>query len=395
MFYFSNMTRKRPASEMLECNNNDTQTISRERKRRTTELRLQKQLQSDFTDKMIKPNTSPEGQRIGRSGRKIIPNESPPINQDCKQMIQQSIKPSKRKVRKLFSIHNITEFPTLRLVSNRQSTVLAKSPIEKLIYKTKNGLKHNQFQSQPNDKCNNTITTIDELGSPLLADNSKNINETATDEKQDACNEIASIQYEAVDYEKQLKTYHLVRPMDGIDSGKIIEEIDLISLTDGSDNDDEYAKTHSQQPISMPVSQLPSSEPDSTSSPNTTHSKTDTPKPTEVTNFTDVSEVTDITEVTSELTNISNPISDCAVSTSESDAILMNEKPYSECTSDDCIIADDDEDDSSENWHVGQLVWAALKGSSFWPALIFNHPDKHIFRAGKYAHFVLAKTDKY
>ena len=50
----------------------------------------------------------------------------------------------------------------------------------------------------------------------------------------------------------------------------------------------------------------------------------------------------------------------------------MNDKPYSD--SDDCIIADDFQD-SNENWHLGQLVWAALKGYSFRPAIIFMDSD--------------------
>lgn len=79
-----------------------------------------------------------------------------------------------------------------------------------------------------------------------------------------------------------------------------------------------------------------------------------------------------------EIINISSQtVSDSVTSTS--DAIVFNDKLYSDC--DDCIIADEYSSDSTENWYVGQIVWGALKGFTFWPAIIFNNAD-HTFQKG-------------
>lgn len=355
------MTRKRRLSAVDEKNNNnDSDTMQKEKRRRTMEQRLKAQLQSDFTDKMIVPLASPDGQLTSRSGRKINKFESP-NNRIRKMMSPESNKLSKRKVRKVFSIHNINAW--LRFVSNRQSTVLTKSPIQKLISVNKIGLNNDHFQTQLNDNNVSTNQPIIDLCTEVSAYDTNCIGQM--EEKTEPNEPNVGTETAQIDYEDDLKTFQVMRPIKlraRAESIQIVDEVDLTSSTDGSvgGDDDKLNNNESEQFTST---SFPTSEADSTSSLNASNLKTDFQKPIEI-------------------INISHPISDCAISTSGSDAISVNEKPFSECTSDDCVIADSGDSDSTDNWHIGQIVWAALHGFPFWPAIIFNCEQTHTFQKG-------------
>lgn len=324
------MVRKRRASLMDECNNNESVSISKEKKRRTMENRLKAQLQSEFTDKIIKTIQPPEGFETSRSGRRINKIESP-NNRVYKLMTTEKSVRNKRKVRKVFCIHNIDDNASLRFVSNCQSTALTKSPIQKLISVNKNGLNNDQFQTQLIEKSVNTEPPIIDLCSEISTPDSSGI--AQMDEVKKTNDGTESVQI-AIDYEQDLKTYHLLKRRTRTESIQIVDEVDLTSSTDGSEGGED------DKPI----------EPDSTS-----HFKTDFPEAIQTT--------------------------DMPTSTTESDAVSMNDKPFSECTSDDCVIADVGDSDSTENWHIGQIVWAALP--YFWPAVIFNCEEEDSFRKGK------------
>lgn len=369
------MTRKRRISD--DDNNNESNTTPKAKRIRTSEQRLISQLQSDFTDKMIIPLASPEGQLTSRSGRKInkVDIRSPPTKKSMSSpaaakaaaaAAEQSNKPSKRKVRKPFSIHNINAW--LRFVSNlnRQSSVFTKSPIQKLISVNKIGLNNDHFQTQLNDKNVSTTQPIIDLCTEMSAYDTNCVIQVEEKMEPNEPNVGTETEQLAIDYECDLKTFHLLRAR--ADSIQIIDEVDLTSSTDGSENGD-VEKINNNEPVRLTPISFPKSEADSTSlSPKTSPIKTDLPKSVEI-------------------INIANPISDCAISTSGSDAISVNDKPFSECTSDDCVIADSSDSDSTENWHNGQIVWAALQSFPFWPAVIFNCTEENTFKKGKILFF--------
>lgn len=345
------------------------------------EQRLLAQLQSNLTDKMILPITSPDGQLTSRTGRRINKFESP-NNRIKKMMTPESNTRSKRKVRKLNSIHNINA--SLRFVSNHQSSVLANSPIQKLISLNKTGLNNDHFQTQLNEINVCTNQPIIDLCTELSTYETNCI-ASMDDEKMDRNETNAGTEtfQMAIDYEDDLKTFHLVGPMKlraRAESVQIVEEIDLtLSSTDGSvgGDDDKTNNNESEQLISTP---FPLSEADSTSSP---PALAPTPAQLHLQLISNASRIkTDLPKLI-EIINLANPISDCAISTSGSDAISVHDKPFSECTSDDCIIADSGDSDSTENWHIGQIVWAALATFPFWPAVVFNCEDEHAFQRGE------------
>ncbi|XP_055324412.1 nuclear receptor binding SET domain protein isoform X2 [Sitodiplosis mosellana] len=322
------MTRKRRRSTMNECNNNDSEAIPKGKRRRTMGQRIMAQLQSDFTDKMIIPLASPEGQPTSRFGRKINTVESP-NNRIKKMLTQQSKTQSKRKT---------------QLNENKVST------------------------NQPIIDLCTEVSTYDTncIGQ---------MDEKMETHEESAGTETAQM---AIDYEDDLKTFHLVGPMKfraRAESIQIVDEVDLTSSTDGSvSGDDDKSNNNESEQFTQTLIPFPLSEADSTSSPppplpppNASHKKTDLPKLIEI-------------------INISHPISDCAISTSGSDAISVNDKPFSECTSDDCVIADGGDSDSTENWHVGQIVWAALASFPFWPAVVFNSEEEHTFQKDNQIH---------
>lgn len=379
------MTRKRRRSTMNECNNNDSDTIPREKRRRTMEQRLMAQLQSNLTDKMILPITSPDGQLTSRSGRRITKFESP-NNRIKKMMTPPSNTRSKRKVRKLNSIHNINA--SLRFVSNHQSSVLANSPIQKLISLNKTGLNNDHFQTQLNEISVCTNQPIIDLCTEVSTYETNCI--AQMDEKMDRNETSAGTEtfQMAIDYEDDLKTFHLVGPMKlraRAESIQIVEEVDLtLSSTDGSVGGDDD-KTNNNESEQLTPTPFPLSEADSTSSPPPPAAAASAPTPAQlqlqlISNAS--RKKTDMPKLI-EIINLSNPISDCAISTSGSDAISVFDKPFSECTSDDCIIADSGESDSTDNWHIGQIVWAALASFPFWPAVVFNCEDEHAFQKGE------------
>lgn len=374
-FFCSKMSRKRPISGVDECNNNDTET-QMEKRRRTTEERLRAQLQSDFTEKMIVPIT-PDGPH-SRFGRKIK-SISPSHQKNNQVTAEQSPSLSKRKVRKVFSIHNLSaDANRLRLVSNRPTTVLAKSPIQKLISVTKNGLKNDddQFQKQPTDNSTNSESPIIDLCYELSA--SEPIFFVETDEKTDVNDSAPS---ELVDIEDYLKVSHLLvedylkKRNRRTESHDIIDEIDLTSSTEGSEvGDNADTKSNDiETSCSLELKNSLTSETASSPVSNASQNKTESPSPKKITTQTPMAEV-------------SITLTDCVRSTSiNSDAI--SDKPFSEGTSDDCVIADADDDqsdfDSTDNWYAGKIVWASLAGFSFWPAVVFNSEDDNTFHRGK------------
>lgn len=362
-----NMKRKFSLSETDECNNNGIETIQEPKRRRMDiEHRLKKQLQSDFTDKMILPLTSPEGQPTSRSGRKINFIETT-SHKSRKSMTTTTTtsKTSKRKVRTPNSLYTNNGNANLRLVSKRQSTILAKSPIDKLINQTKHQLKTDQFQSQLTEKSTCSDTSIIEVRSEFRIMNSDCI--TQTDKYMDTNTGTEPMQYDddgLVDFEERLKKYHVSkRPKSETKIEITNEPVEQIDLTNSDSEIEDDEPMDEQKPESFSTL-----EADSTSSPDAS-----------IQNENQFQR--DITN-SNEIINISSPVSESVTSTSKSDAIVLNDKPYSDC--DDCIIADEYASDSTESWHVGQIVWAALAGFNFWPAVIFNDTDENTFQKGNH-----------
>lgn len=331
------MLGKRPASAISEPNNNEKETQPMAKRRRTMKKRLMAQLESDFTEKMIAPIKSPNGQPTSRFGRKInkIESQNPPRQRKSTTAIhtnQQSnpkttTNTSKRKVRKVFSIHKIGEpHSHLRLVSNRQPSGLTKSPIQKLISVSKIGLNNNnQFQSMNTEPEISDMSTDLSVSEPnYVTLKTQSINDSSTD-------------FSTMDVEVDLKLF--VIPTE------IIDEIDLTSSPEGSEHgDDTESMTYSS---------------------NSSQDKTDSPK---------------------KLTTSADMMS-ASIDSSNSN-LFNDDKSFSEGKSDDCVITGYIQNEhsgdvgSTDNWYVGQIVWAALPGYPFWPAIIFNEQESKTFRKG-------------
>lgn len=335
--------------------------------------RLMVQLQSDFTEKMITPIKSPNGQPTSRFGRKINKIESPnsprqrklttvsPADQDS----HRKISLSKRKVRKVFSIHNIGAGANtvLRLVSNRQSSVLTKSPIQKLISVTKIGLNNNQFQTQLTDNSQNTEPEIIDLSIGLT---DVSVSESHFVAFMTESNIDSSTDLGTVDFEDNLKSFILEKSFRGIKSTEpteIIDEIDLTSSPEGSEHGDD---TKSNNGDTHPKSFFTTETDTMIHRSNASQDKTDSPK------------------------KIASPV-DMISASIDTDLHLFNDdKSFSEGKSDDCVITDYDDEAhnsgvcSTDDWCVGQIVWAALFGYPFWPAIIFNEKESQTFRKGKF-----------
>lgn len=363
------MSRKRPASAIFEPNNNDSDTRMKEKKRRTMEMRLMAQLQSDFTEKMIVPIKSPNGQPTSRSGRKINKVEALSPRRQHKsatdartdQCEQQKSTLSKRKVRKVFSIHHICANAMLRLVSNQQSSVLIKSPIQKLISVTKIGLDNNQFQSQPTESSMNTEPEIVDLCTDVSVSEQNFVAQMADDAKTESINDSLS-HLGSVDYDVKLKPYFIDKFSHGIksiESAKIIDEIDLTSSPDCSEHGDD-TKSNNSDAQRFAVTTIETNS--MAHRLNVSQDKTDSPK------------------------TFTTSVAKSNISTSHSsNANLSSDDPFSEERSDDCVIAecDDEATSSVDNWYIGQIVWAALFAYPFWPAIIFNEEESQTFRKGK------------
>lgn len=372
------MSRKRPISALDECNNNDTETQSMKKKRRTAEQRLEAILKSDFTEKMITPSKSNEGQPTSRFGRTLKLSISPQIEKDSPNIAEQSSSLSKRKVRKVFSIHNpyANAQCRIRLVSNRPTTALDKSPIQKLISHTKIGLNNDdQFQNKSTDQIID-LTLTSEPNFIIQMDGTINAKD--------------SLELGPVDVEDNVKAFQIEKDYPIISRSDSLESIDKIDLTtstegseDGNDNDmdfhNEFADTRSN---AMEIEELELDQNDinldasktvSSSISNASQNKTESPKTFAIHAETDKLSIT---------------LTDCVRSSMSmnSDALMYSDKPFSEGASDDCVIADADDDngdfDQIENLNVGKIVWAALYGYPFWPAMVFNSTDEHTFRKG-------------
>lgn len=341
------MLRKRPASAMVEPNNNDGETQPMAKKRRTMSKRLMAQLQSDFTEKMIVPIKSPNGQptnRFGRKINKIEPQNSPrqrksTTTNHSDQQSNPKTSSSKRKVRKVFSIHKIgATHSHLRLVSNRQSSVLTKSPIQKLISVSKIGLNNNnQFQTQLSDNSMNTEPEISDMSTDVSV-SEPNLVTLMTDCMTESNNDSLT-DFSTTDFEVKLKPF--------IIPTEIIDEIDLTSSPEGSEHGDDTKSTTNQS--------------------NASQDKTDSPR---------------------KLAMFGEMLS-ASIDSSNSN-LFNDDKSFSEGKSDDCVITGYIHEDlsrdfcSTDDWYVGQIVWAALFGYPFWPAIIFNEKESQTFRKGNF-----------
>lgn len=350
---FRKMKRKISLSETDECNNNGIETIQQAKRRRITSSveYIKKQLQSDLTDKMILPLASPDGKRTSRAARPL--HFIKPTFTACKSMRATTVtsKASKRKVRTPNSLDTNNGNASLRLVSKRQITVL--SPIDKLINQTKHQLKTDQFQSQLNEKTTISDTFSVEVSSLKEL---KNMNS-------DCVTKTEPIEYGLVDFEEPLTTYRVKRPENEPTHTLESESVEKIDLTNtDSEIEEENEPIEDMKPESFSTLEFA----DSTSS-------LDASIPHADQFHQDIEHI-------NEVINISSPVSDSVTSTSKSDAIVHNDKPYSD--SDDCIIADVYNSDATESWHVGQIVWAALPGFTYWPAIIFNNAEHNTFHNG-------------
>lgn len=382
------MSRKRPASAIVEPNNNDNDTQSMDKKRRTMTKRLMAQLESDFTEKMITPLKSPNGQPTSRFGRTINKIDS----QNSSPRKRKSITPShadqysnqkraslsKRKVRKVFSIHRIdsgggTPNAVLRLVSNRQSPVLTKSPIQKLISVSKIGLNNNnQFQTQLTNTTENSINSnststepeINDVSTDVSLSDATNFVTVKTDYgSMESNNDLSSTDFEKDDDCEDKLTKYVI-------SSRVIDEIDLTSSTEGSERGDDTKSNHSDDTQSKSYSTCETYP--MAHRLNASQEKTDSPK-----------KITEPDGADSGGEMIS-------ISASNSDLNLFNDdKSFLEGKSDDCVITgyvDESHNSdvcSTDDWHVGQIVWAAIFGYPFWPAIIFNEKESQTFRKGK------------
>lgn len=376
------MSRKRSASTANECNNNVNETLSSAKKRR---LGLVEQLQSNLTPKMIEPIKLPDGQPTTRFGRMINRKSEKQKNHKNNPLTEQSQSFIRRKVRKVSSLHNIN--PQLRLVKFNESTVFAQSPIYKSISITKIGLNNNQFQTHLIDKSTSTSSNANIItkvmrNTAVMSDfytNSVSIVPTTEKPAQVVANTTTTTTSDSlglgeIDFEDDLNkiSYHLVRKRCArTESIQIIDEIDLTELTDHSDDDNDDNKSNSDEAERLFYPSFPTPEADSTSL-DASLNKTDSGMTQAIITETDI--------------NIAKPISDCAISTSDPNAISFNDKAFSESTNDDCIITECSNIDSTDNWRIGQIVWAALP--KFWPAIICN--DRNQFQKGNffsYFHF--------
>lgn len=377
------MSRKRSAGALNECNNNLNVSLSANKKRCKT---IAEQLQSNLTSKMLEPMISPKGHPTSRAGRMINQRIDIPKTQRDKtnKMAEHSKSPNKRKVRKTFLIQNF--LPQLRFVKFHEPNVHTQRVNLKSISINKIGLNNDQFQST------NTISTTsrsavitdfftktntkpmehtEKQAQKTTDDNTvSNVNTTTTPTNTTTTtgtNTTDPIAFGSIDFEDDLNkiSYHIVaKRSTRNDSDGIIEEIDLTELSDCSDNGDEECKLSTDEAEQLIEDCFPTPEADSTSTnEDASQNKTDSDSSS---------------AILIEMDNNSKPISDCEISTSVPSVII--DKAFSECTDDDCIMTGCDNVDSTENWQVGQIVWAAFP--KFWPAIICEDEDERKFQKG-------------
>lgn len=329
------------AAAVDEFNNNNSDVLIGRKRRRTMEQRLQAQLQSDFTDKVIVPFSSPDGQTTSRSGRSIKHSETV-IKLKRKSNVQ-SI--SKRKVRKIFSIHNINENGCLRFV-NCTTVDSPKGPIQKLISITKNGLNNDQFQGGPVSPSNSTH--IEQMDS--------------TDNSVTQC--------DGTDFEDSIKAHRLKKAYEPAQVEiNDIELVNLVSSPEGSEGADTSNDTYFLSE-GYSLNLTPMVETDAIILMDVTQD-----------NKTDSS-----TEFKSnDLIGKSNSPFNSDASSSKEDTDEFT--PTLEYNSEDCVIIEAGEKqnfDSSDQWRCGQIVWASLHRYPFWPAIITNDDEEQCFKKGKY-----------
>lgn len=91
---------------------------------------------------------------------------------------------------------------------------------------------------------------------------------------------------------------------------------------------------------------------------------------------------------------VSNSISESLQFTSVSYGDSLHDEAFLRYSSDEdcCTLSKDcsnDEHLTDNDWHAGQIVWAALQGYSFWPAIVFTCENEQTFRKGKNFHHIV------
>lgn len=302
----------------------DDEQLSNTRKR---QKRVLLQLQSNLTEKMTTVKSSPNGLPTSRFGRVVSSPPQPRFNFESRtsrsgRVIRSPQKRrsflmslNKRKVYKIHSLHYCELNPNLRLIS-REEINSKNSIVDKLITVTKQKLNDHQFQTLP-----------------LLQSDECNLNSTET------------VPNENADFEIDLPInvvgpFRSTKSMNQLDESKRKLVDTIIDLTDLSDIFDSVNTNEN-----LNCAPINSTEP--------MDSRSDSPA--------------ESVECISK--SISTP------SMVLNDTISMDTEQYSPME----IVNENTNSEMNNNsneYKIGDIVWAAATGYRFWPAIVWNSDDK-------------------
>lgn len=291
-------------------------------------------LQSNLTEKMTTVKSSPNGLPTSRFGRVISSPPEPRISFELRsssfgRMIRSPQRRksyltslNKRKVHKIHSLHHCELNPNLRLIS-REEINSKNSIVDKLITVTKQKLNDHQFQTLP-----------------LVQSDECNLNSTETAPNDNA------------DFEVDLPI-NVVGPFRSTKSKDQLDESEtkmvdmIIDLTDQSDI---FDSVNSNEHLNC--APINSTEP--------LNSRSDSP----------AESVECISKATSSISkSISTP------SMVLSDTISMDPEQYAPVEIDN-ENTNSEMNNNSNEFKIGDIVWAAATGFRFWPAIVWNSNDE-------------------
>lgn len=280
--------------------------------------RLMRELLSSFTPKMLSPAKVDDGP-TSRSGRKIrkstllLYSEKTKSNLSARLSLRAS--PNKRKVRKIFSIHRNKSNPELRFVSVLQSESQP-SYIEPKALELINMNKSGKTNRQFQE--NNTATNLNNTIPMVDLSEDSNTNEKEFDHHSDNASTSNEKQeaHEAQEVDFESMPIHIIKKLLYVDQNDVIDVVDLTSSADSNDAIDDI------------------------------------------------------------------DMNSCSISLEQSYAAKI--PPPQDQTSTSGISSDSNSfndftsvDNIDDTLQVGEVVWASIGRSPFWPALISESKDEH------------------
>lgn len=345
---------------MSKRRNSNDESHNEQEQQKKRKYRILDDLKSNLTPKMLSPTEVTNGPK-SRYGRQIKYKPNFLIKQNTLFDVSTQSSPiNKRKVYKIFSIHNNKINPCLRLVSNRLTT-FERSPIDKLIKKTKNRMK-NQFQAslQTDDVQSNHPDEIIDL---CCNENDTNIENELQHETTDPIENITTFVLAkkhclSIDDEQIILNRRLICDDYGDD---VIDNIDLT----GSDNEIEAMDTNVDENLSTDADEDKDID--------------------ERNNYKNENEIENEIEMKIENMDDNQLAMELPESTIDSGVNFTAINTLDSLLSDDNCNPSSDKNnydnnnsivDNNNKWNNGDLVWAAMTSYPFWPAIVSKPLDE-------------------